>query len=94
MKNNSCYKILITKKPESKFNPFHEELDSTFCFIDFLEIGHPLLGHYKPKGNNEIYFRLFNTSTVLNIEEKEDGNIFVETKNSYFKFEIQEQESE
>ena len=83
--NNFLYRIHITKKPKSKINYFHEKLNNSLCFIDFLEIGHPLLGRYK--SSDEKYFRLFQSSTVRVINEKEDGNIFIETNNSFYKFE-------
>lgn len=80
------YKICITPKEDSNFNPVHELMDGTIGTIDFLEVGMPLRGKYYPKENPNGLPHYFITSTVLNCVEKEDGNIFVETRNSFYKF--------
>lgn len=82
------YKICLTPKGDSEFNPFHEKIEGSICTIDFLEIGMPLRGKYYIKENPNELPHYFITSTVLNYTEKEDGNIFVETKNTFYKFQF------
>lgn len=82
------YKICITPKQNAKQNPFHEILDGSIGTIDFLEIGFPLRGKYYLKNKPNDLPRYFITSTVLNYVEKEDGNIFVETENTFYKFQF------
>lgn len=82
------YKICITPKTDSKINPFHEKLDGSIGTIDFLEIGFPLRGKYYLKNSPNSLPHYFLTSNVLNYMEKEDGNIFVETENTFYKFQF------
>lgn len=84
---NYCeYKICITPKESSEKNPFHEILDGSIVTIDFLEIGFPLRGKYYLRSKPNDLPRYFITSTVLNYVEKEDGSVFVETNNTFYKF--------
>lgn len=84
---NYCeYKICITPKESSEKNSFHEILDGSIGTIDFLEIGFPLRGKYYLRSKPNDLPRYFITSTVLNYIEKEDGSVFVETNNTFYKF--------
>ena len=82
------YKICITPKTDSKQNPFHEDLDGSIGTIDFLEIGFPLRGKYYLKDTPNGLPHYFITSTVLNWAKKDDGSFFVETKNTFYKFQF------
>lgn len=83
---NNVYKISLVSKTNPDENSFHDILQGAIGGIYFIEIGLPLRGWYEYEGN----LRMFFTSDVLNITEKEDGNIFVETKNTFYKFEKME----
>lgn len=83
---NNVYKISLVSKTNPDENGFHDILQGAIGGIYFMEVGLPLRGCYEYKGN----LRMFFTSDVLNITEKEDGNIFVETKNTFYKFEKME----
>lgn len=83
---NNVYKISLVSKTNPDENSFHDILQGAIGSIYFMEVGLPLRGCYEHKGN----LRMFFTSDVLNITEKEDGNIFVETKNTFYKFEKME----
>lgn len=83
---NDVYKISLVSKTIPDENSFHSRLQGAIGGIYFMEIGLPLRGLYEYEGN----LRMFFTSDVLNITEKEDGNIFVETKNTFYKFEKME----
>ena len=78
------YQICITKKQNSEPNIFHNMMDGCVSSIEILEIGIPVFGYYMPRDDNKPH-RFF-TTPVLNFVEKEDGNIFVETKNTFYKF--------
>ena len=85
------YKIFVIKKDTTqKDNEFHDELNGQKCKILYLEKGLPLTGYYYPNGTKDGIYYPFVTSNVLNITEKNDGNIFIETQNSYYKFERKE----
>lgn len=84
--NNNAYKISLVSKTNPDENIFHSVLQGAIGGFCFIEIGLPLRGWYKDKGN----LKMFVTSNVLNVIEKEDGNIFVETKNTFYKFEKME----
>ena len=74
------YKIDLTPKNTNNKNSVHQRMQGKECVIHFLEKGLPLRGVYEyEKGK----LKLFCTSDVLDITEKEDGNIFVETKNTF-----------
>ena len=83
---NNTYKISLVSKTSPDKNNCHYRLQGEIGGIYFMEIGLPLRGWYEYEGN----LRMFFTSDVLNITEKEDGNIFVETKNTFYKFEKME----
>lgn len=83
---NNTYKISLVSKTSPDKNSFHYRLQGEIGGIYFMEVGLPLRGWYEYEGN----LRMFFTSNVLNITEKEDGNIFVETKNTFYKFEKME----
>ena len=80
---NNTYKISLVSKTNPDENSFHDILQGAIGGICFMEVGLPLRGWYKYKND----LKMFVTSGVLNITEKEDGNIFVETKNTFYKFE-------
>ena len=83
---NNVYKISLVSKTNPDENSFHDILQGAIGGIYFIEIGLPLRGWYEYEGD----LRMFFTSDILNITEKEDGNIFVETKNTFYKFEKME----
>ena len=83
---NNAYKISLVSKTNPDENIFHSVLQGSIGGFCFMEVGLPLRGWYKYEDN----LRMFVTSNVLNITEKEDGNIFVETKNTFYKFEKME----
>lgn len=78
------YQICVTKKEKSKPNPVNNMMDGCMASIEILEIGIPLFGYYMPKDDTKPH-RFF-TTPVLNFVEKEDGNIFIETENTFYKF--------
>lgn len=80
---NNAYKISLVSKTNPDNNIFHSVLQGAIGGFYFMEIGLPLRGWYKYKDN----LKMFLTSDVLNITEKEDENIFVETENTFYKFE-------
>lgn len=80
---NNIYKISLVSKTNPDENSCHYRLQGEIGGIYFMEIGLPLRGWYEYEGD----LRMFFTSDILNITEKEDGNIFVETKNTFYKFE-------
>ena len=80
---DNVYKIGLVSKTNPDKNSCHSRVQGAMGGIYFMEVGFPIRGWYKYKDN----LRMFLTSDVLNITEKEDGNIFVETKNTFFKFE-------
>lgn len=81
---NNFYKINITPKNIPDKNETHRLLQGKKCQINFLEIGLPIRGIYEYAEN---ILHIFWTSDVINAIEKEDGNIFVETLNTFYKFE-------
>lgn len=82
---NRIYKIDLTPKNPSNKNEVHGRLQGKKCVINFIEIGLPIRGLYEYEKDK---LRIFYTSDVLNITEKEDGNIFVETQNTFYRFKI------
>lgn len=80
---NNAYKISLVSKKNPDENDCHSRLQGAIGGFYFMEVGLPLRGWYEYEGN----LRMFFTSDILNITEKEDGNIFVETKNTFYKFE-------
>lgn len=81
---NQRYKIHLVSKEYPDENSFHDDINERICVINFLEVGLPLRGIYMYEDKIP---HLFLTSDVVNISEKEDGNIFVETLNTFYKFE-------
>lgn len=80
---NTVYKIDLTSKNIPDKNKSHQRMQGKECVIHFLEKGLPLRGVYEyEKGR----LKLFCTSDVIDITEKEDGNIFVETHNAFYRF--------
>jgi len=80
---NDVYKISLVSKTIPDENSFHSRLQGAIGGFYFMEVGLPLRGWYEYEGA----LRMFFTSDILNITEKEDGNIFFETKNTFYKFE-------
>ena len=83
---NNTYKISLVSKTNPDENIFHDILQGAIGGFCFMEVGLPIRGWYKDKDD----LKMFVTSNVLNVTEKEDGNIFVETKNTFYKFEKME----
>ena len=80
---HTAYKIDLTPKNIINKNPVHQRMQGKECVINFLEKGLPIRGIYEyEKGKLKIFY----TSDVLDVTEKEDGNIFVETKNTFYRF--------
>lgn len=80
---NNTYKISLVSKTSPDENNCHYRLQGAIGGIYFMEVGLPLRGWYKYQGTLKMFF----TSDILNVTEKEDGNIFIETKNTFYKFE-------
>lgn len=80
---NNIYKIDLTPKNFSNKNEVYNRLQGKECVIHFIEIGLPIRGIYEYEKDK---LKIFYTSDVMNITEKEDGNIFVETKNTFYRF--------
>ena len=84
---NKIYKIHITPKLTTKEpNPFHEKINGLTGEIHYCKIGESMYASYYPEEFSK-HPHLFRTSKVLNIDIKEDGNVFIETKNTFYKFE-------
>ena len=83
--NEEIYQISVVEKTNSKKNKVHSYIDGSKGIIVLLAEGMPLLGYYVADKDDNKPHRFF-TSNVLNINIKEDGNIFVETSNSFYKF--------
>ena len=80
---NTVYKIDLTSKNTPDKNKVHQRMQGKECVIHFIEIGLPIRGIYEYEKDK---LKIFYTSDVMNITEKEDGNIFVETKNTFYRF--------
>lgn len=80
---NQIYKIDITPKNLNNKNEVHHRMQGKKCVINFIEIGLPIRGLYEYEKDK---LRIFYTSDVMNITEKDDGNIFVETRNTFYRF--------
>lgn len=80
---NNAYKISLVSKKNPDENDCHSRLQGAIGGFYFMEVGLPLRGWYEYEDTLKMFF----TSDILNITEKEDGNIFIETKNTFYKFE-------
>ena len=80
---NFNYCIFVTPKSNTKKNFIHHKINGRSCKIESLIVGCPACFSYLTS-ENEIY--RIKTSYVKDISYKEDGNIFVETTNSFYKF--------
>lgn len=84
---NKTYKIHITPKLTAEEpNPFHEKINGLTCEILYCKIGELMYANYYPEAFLK-HPHLFRTSKVINIDIKEDGNVFIETENTFYKFE-------
>ena len=82
---NAKYVLTVDKKDKSKVNPFHSEFNGKIISIIDLEVGERGWLAYKDEDSYlENYWHRIHTSTIKDIEVDSEGNIKIETNNSFY----------
>lgn len=81
---NFEYRVFVTPKPNTEKNFTHNRVNNRPCILHVFDVGYPCWFTYL---TNENESHMVRTSCIKNITYREDNSIFIETVNSFYKFE-------